>query len=121
MKKATVLFIAFLLAFAPLSFAGFRFGDGTKTIATAGTALALSSTSQDVTTLVVCGDTANTGKVLIGETPVNTPGAQEGFVLSAGQCASLYSNRLTKFDLSTIKADVTVSGEEVSYFWTVED
>lgn len=120
MKKFTAILLLLLIAFSPLSFAGFRFGDGTKTITTAGTALAL-STTQDVTTLVVCGDIGNTGKMVVGATPVNTSGAQEGIILSAGQCASIYSYSNRTFDLATIKADTTVNGEEVSFFWTLED
>lgn len=106
---------------SPLAFAGVQMGQGTKTITTAGTPLALKSSSQLVTTLFVCGDSNNTGKVVVGATPVATAGAQQGIVLAAGSCASIYTtNPNNAFDISLIKADVTVSGEEASYFWTYE-
>ncbi len=120
MKKSFLLLILLLLLSSDL-FAAVRFGQGTKTITTAGTSLALIGTSTYVTTLVVCGDSANTGKAIIAQTPVGTAGAQQGIVLGAGACASIYtSNPYNAFDISGIKADVTVSGEEVSFFWINE-
>jgi len=120
LKKLLLVALALIIA-SPLAHASVRMGQGTKTITTAGTALALTATSQLATTLWVCGDSANTGKVVVGETPVATAGAQQGLVLSAGGCASIYTtNPLNAFDISLIKADVTVSGEEVSYFWNLE-
>lgn len=119
--KWALIALALTVLCVPSSFAGVQSGDGTKTITTAGTALALTSSSQYVTTLFVCGDSNNSGKVIIGSSPVGTAGAQEGIVLSAGSCASIYTtNPNNAFDLSTIKADVTVSGEEVSFFWMYE-
>lgn len=116
-----VLSLISLFLVSPLAFAGVRMGQGTKTITTAGTALAITSTSQQVTTLWVCGDSGNTGKVIIAPTPVGTAGAQQGLVLSAGGCASIFTtNPNNTFDISLIKADVTVSGEEVSFFWQYE-
>lgn len=120
LKKLLLVSLALIIA-SPLAHAGVRFGDGTKTITTAGTALALTATSQLVTTLWVCGDSGNTGKIVVGVTPVGTEGAQEGLVLSAGGCASIFTTDPNNaFDISLIKADATVSGEEVSYYWTYE-
>lgn len=122
MKKLSIITLSLLLIVSSNAFAGVRFGDGTKTITTAGTALALTSTSQLVTTLWVCGDSNNSGKIVVGVTPVATAGAQEGIVLAAGACASIYTtNPKNAFDISLVKADVTVSGEEVSYYWTYEE
>lgn len=121
MKKLSILALS-LLILVPNAQAAVRMGQGTKTITTAGTALAITSTSQQATTLWVCGDSGNTGKVVIGTTPVGTAGAQQGLVLSAGGCASIFTtNPQNSFDISLIKADVTVSGEEVSFFWNYEE
>ena len=121
-RNVKVILVALsLILVSPLAFAGVQMGQGTKTITTAGTPLALTGTSQLVTTLFICGDSNNTGKVVVGATPVATAGAQQGIVLAAGSCASIYTtNPNNAFDISLIKADVTVNAEEVSYFWTYE-
>lgn len=121
-RNVKVILVALsLILVSPLAFAGVRMGDGSKTITTAGTPLAITATSQLATTLWVCGDSGNTGKVLIGESPLGTAGSQQGLVLSAGGCASIFTTDPNNaFDISLIKADVTVSGEEVSFFWQYE-
>ena len=115
------VFISFLVlaSFATDGFCAVRFGQGTKTVTTAGTAVALTATSTDATTLIVCGDSGNTGKIVVGAAPVGTAGAQQGVVLSAGQCVPLYMQR-SVIDISTVKVDSTVNGEEATYFWMNE-
>lgn len=112
------VFISFLVlaSFATDGFCAVRFGQGTKTVTTAGTAVALTATSTDATTLVVCGDSGNTGKIVVGAAPVGTAGAQQGIVLNPGSCASIAVDP-SKIDISTVKVDSTVNGEEASYFW----
>jgi len=118
--KVMLAVLAFILFCSP-AFAITRFGNGTKTITSAGSALALTSTSTDVTTLVVCGDSGNTGPIAVGASPVAASGSQQGFIVAAGSCAGIYTSiDHNPFDISTIKADVTTSGNKVSYFWVNE-
>lgn len=120
MRKLVIGLLIGLL-YANFAFASVRFGDGTKTVTTAGTAVALTSTSTPATTLVICADTGNTGLIVFGETPVATAGAQEGVVLSAGNCVGINTdNTSDSFDISNFKINSTVSAEEASYFYFFE-
>lgn len=118
--KKLIFMMALILLFAKPSFASVNIGNGTKTITTSGTALALTSTSQYVNTLVVCADIANTGYVVIGSAPVAASGSQQGIVIPPGGCAGVWSSEKAQLDISTVKADVTVNGEKASYFWEAE-
>lgn len=123
MKRLSALLIALALMFTVPAHAGIRFGQGTKTITTAATPLALTATSTDITSLTVCGDVGNTGKVAIAQAPVAAAGSEQGIILSPGGCAVIESHGANpvKFDLSTFKGDVTVSGEKISFFYITEE
>lgn len=113
MKKFLAVLLAFLL-FAGPAFAGIRTGDGRKTVASAGTAEALSATSTDFTTLIVTAETDNTGIITISEdAPIAALGTREGTPLSAGDSRIFdsYGN------LTSVKIDSTVSTDGVTYEW----
>lgn len=101
------------------SFATLRMSDGKKAVASAGTAEAIVSTSTPASSLTMCSDTANTGKIVIGSSPVATAGSQEGAILNPGECMSINTS-IGTFDVSEVFANATVSGEDVSYFYTLE-
>lgn len=115
MKRLLVFVVSMFLA--STAFAAVRFDDGSKTITTAGTPLALTATSTDATMLIVCGDTNNTGKICVGASPLCTAGAQQGAVRGPGQCTYIVTPKGDTFDISTIKVDASVSGEEATFFW----
>ena len=120
MKFLSIL-LALMLALVPASFAGgLRYDDGTKTVTTAGTAVALVASSTLATAFTICGDTGNTGKIAVGPSPVAAAGSQQGVILSAGQCASFATDYGGRIDLATIKVDSTVNGEEASFFYWEE-
>jgi len=117
-----VLIISFSCISAP-AHAGIRFGQGTKTVATSGTALAILSSSKHVTSIIICGDTGNTGKIAVAQNPVAAAGAQQGVILSPGGCVVIegHSDPPVKFDAAIFKVDATVSGDKASFFYVVEE
>lgn len=122
MKKLIALLTLFTFITVP-SFAGIRFSQGTKTVTTAGTAVALTATSTDATSLTVCADSGDTGKIVVGQTPVALAGSQQGVILSPGGCVCIEGHSVppAKFDISTFKIDSTVSGEKASFFYVTEE
>lgn len=127
MKKwhiyVVVLSIVFSVSFCMNAHAGIRFGQGTKTVTSAGTAVALQVASLDVTSLTVCADTGDTGKIAVGLAPVALAGSQQGVILSPGGCVCVEGHNAypAKFDISTFKVDSTVNGEKASFFYVTEE
>lgn len=112
MKKFNIILALFLLATAP-AFAATS-GSGRKSVTTGGTAEALTATTTPFTKATICADPDNTGKVSVGAAPVASTTVPEGIYLNAGDC---YTVERQYGDLSTVKADVTVNGESVTYEW----
>lgn len=121
MKRIFASLLAMAMLFQAPAFAALRFGQGTKTVASAGTALALLSTETTVSSLTVCGDSGNTGKIAVAQTPVAAAGSQQGVVLSPGGCVVIEGQYGSLFDAASIKVDSTVSGEEATFFWIREE
>lgn len=85
--------------------------DGRKTVTTAGTAVALSSSSVLVGSVSLTALSTNTGLIVVGASTVKAAaGERRGQPLSAGQSVSLDIR-----DLSSIYIDSTVNGEGVSW------
>ena len=82
-----------------------------KTVAAAGTAEALSSSSQRVKSLAVVAKTGNTGQVYVGGSDVASS-TNDG--LAAGDTLTLPS--VNWLDLNAIYVDVDVSGEGVDFY-----
>lgn len=80
-------------------------------MATAGTAVQLSTTPTAIISVNVQAETDNTGLIAVGGSSVDaTATSQEGTILSAGQ-----STQLAIDDLSIIYIDSTVNGDGVTY------
>lgn len=84
-----------------------------KTVATAGTAVKLSATSQPVKRAVVCALSTNTGVVVVGDSNVlallasrNSPYLNAGDTLELGAV-----------DLISVYIDSTVNGEGVTVYY----
>jgi hypothetical protein len=85
-----------------------------QTVASAGTAEALSSTPVAALAVQVQALSGNTGAVYVGDSDVAS--SRPGVSLSAGQVWS-YSGEGNLFDLSEIYVDVETSGEGVSVIY----
>lgn len=113
MKRVALILSMFVLissvAFADTS------GSGRKSVTTAGTSVALSSTATPFNELTVCADPDNTGKISVGAAPVASTTIPQGVFLSAGECYSI--TRTVNGKLTEVKIDSTVNGESVSYEW----
>jgi len=87
--------------------------DGRKTVATAGSAEPLSSSSVVVSWIIITAETNNTGVITVGaSTVVATVAIRRGTPLYAGESATLYG-----VDLSEVYLDTTVNGDGVTYFY----
>jgi hypothetical protein len=85
--------------------------DGRKVVTTAGTAVALSSTTSLVDYIIITAETDNTGIIVVGaSTVVASLSTRRGTPLVAG--ASLV---LEGADLADTYLDSTVSGDGVTY------
>ena len=85
-------------------------GDGTKNVATAGTRVALATTTA-CKWVVVSARPANTGKIVVGTvTCVAAAGSERGIVLAAGQAAAIPAT-----NLASVYIDSTVNGEGVAF------
>jgi hypothetical protein len=88
-------------------------GDGRKTVATAGTAEALAS-STPAKTVMITAELDNTGLVVVGgSTVVATLASRRGTPLSAGDTVAMPID-----NLADVFLDVTVSGDGVTYSFT---
>jgi isopentenyl phosphate kinase len=86
-------------------------GDGRKTVTTAGTAVALSSTSVPVLHVDITAETDNTGIIVVGGSGVVAALAtREGTPLNAGDTQTLYN-----VDLKDVFIDTTVNTDGVTF------
>ena len=102
-----------------------RIGSFTKTVATSGTQLQLSTTVGKVNTVIVQALRTNTGYVAVGDSTADYAtmiGVQLGEPTTGSTPASVVfsSSRegSNEVDLSDIWVDVEVNGEGVSVTWT---
>lgn len=119
MKK----FIAFLvlgLMVSGLAFAGNVQGDLRKTVTSAGTAVALSSSSIPYKQATVCAETDNTGNITVGaSTVVAAQATRRGIPLSAGDCYTLTCDNASECgNLQEVYIDSTVNGDGVTVQYT---
>ncbi len=85
-------------------------GHGVKTVTTAGTDVALGS-STAIKRVIIQSQTDNTGLIAVGASGVDaTEATGTGIVLYAGESVELWTTNLT-----TVFIDATVSGEGVRY------
>lgn len=90
--------------------------DGSKTVTTAGTAEALSSSSVKVVWVTIQAKLDNTGYIYVGASTVSST---RGIVLQAGDSFTFQTvERRYTYDLSKIYIDASVSGEGV--VWVAE-
>lgn len=95
-------------------FANSGVGDGRKTVTTAGTAVALASSTACESVCVTALST-NTGTVVVGaSTVVAAAGTRRGTPLAANESVTFNVG-----DLSKIYVDSTVNGEGVSFSYEV--
>ena len=89
-------------------------GSGRQTVTTAGTAVALASTTSS-SRVIITAETDNTGLIAVGVSghTVAAPGTQEGMILSPGQ-----STEFAITDLANVYIDSTVNGDGVTYAYT---
>lgn len=86
-------------------------GHGVKTVTTAGTDVALSSTSTAVKWVIVQAQTDNTGWIAVGTEGVDaTEATGTGVLLDAGESVTIPMD-----DLKNVYIDSTVDGEGVRY------
>ena len=94
---------------------------GSKTIATAGTPLQITSTSTPVSKIILQAHPDNTGLVAVGwSNAIRASGTINGPVLSAGGTLTMGegSRRQQQFDVADLWFDVSVSGEKILYLYT---
>ena len=116
--KLSLLTLGFVFVFCSVSWAAIVKGDGRKEVATAGTAEALSATSLDVTIVTICGETNNTGTVVIGaSTVVAAVATRRGIPLDASDCYTYQLESKRTMNLNQIYVDTTVSTDGVTYDW----
>jgi hypothetical protein len=93
--------------------------NGTKTVTSSGTAVALAASATPAVWVTVQALSSNTGTICVGGATV-LASAKNGTCLTAGLAAPLYAipgaiNAGSNYDLSSIYIDATVSGEGVSF------
>ena len=86
-------------------------GDGIKTVTTAATRVALSTTTTPITEVTITALSTNTGIIVVGgSTVVAAAATRRGTPLAAGDSVGLEVN-----SLASVWLDATVSGEGVSF------
>lgn len=90
-----------------------------KTITTAGTRVAVSSTSLKVKKIIIAGHAANTGHIYVGDSTVS---ATVGLHLKVGAPPIVIGDvevagRDDYFDLADMYVDASVNGEKVSILY----
>jgi hypothetical protein len=89
--------------------------DGRDTIATAGTAEQVSTTSLVVEWIIIQAELNNTGVIVVGgSTVVAAEATRRGVALNAGDSVPLYG-----VDLSEVYVDTTVNGDGYTYLYRV--
>lgn len=90
-------------------------GHGVKTVTTAGTDVALTTTHTPIKWIMIQAQTDNTGLIAIGASGVDaTVATGTGLLLSAGQSITLPIDNLTH-----VYIDSTVSGDGVRYTYGI--
>lgn len=104
-----------LLATVAILCAQVTIGNGTKTVTTAGTAVALTTSTNNtvVRWVTIQALTSNTGTICVGSSTVLVA-SKNGTCITAGQAAPMYEGTV-RYDLSTVYIDSGVNGEGVSY------
>lgn len=120
MFKKMAAFLFLILTFNSLAFAELTQGDGRKTVSTAGTAEALSSTALSFTEVTICAETDNTGVIVVGTSPVASLSTREGVYLAAGDCYTISTSENKTGTLDTINLDTTVNGDGVTYHYFLQ-
>jgi len=87
---------------------------GGKDVATAGTAVALAS-STDCRVLVIQAKPGNTGNIYVGDSGVSS--SAYGFVLTAGESIPLVAPTGTKLDIAEHFIDSDNNGEGVTFMY----
>ena len=99
------------MAFAadPIIYENMR--SGRQTVATAGTAVQLSSASVVTKKTIICAEDDNTGTIAVGSTNVSAAlSTRNGIYLLTADCAVISVN-----DLNKIYLDSTINGDGVTY------
>lgn len=90
---------------------GSSLSSGRKTVASAGTAEALSSTATAIREVIITAETDNTGYIVVGGSGVVAAlNTRKGTPLAAGASVTLEVK-----DLGQVYLDTTVSGDGVTY------
>lgn len=85
--------------------------DGRTVVATAGTAVQISTTSTPCRRITIQAETNNTGNIAVGaSTVVAAVATARGVILAAGDAVDVYINNLDK-----VYIDSTVNGDGVTY------
>lgn len=124
MKRKHETLIAFFAVFmifatAP-AWALLQVKSGKKTVTTAGTAVALTTTDTYYYDLTVCAGTANTGVVALGPQNVVASATQrEGLTLYAGSCHTLqpHGDNSLNGNLKELYVDSTASSDIVNILY----
>jgi len=110
MKKA--FFVIALLTLATSAYAD----NGRKTVTSAGTAEALSTTNESYTTITMCAETDNTGVIVVGNSGVIASlSTRTGIPLDASDCYTIAKGNSSGSFLRDIYIDSTVSGDGVTF------
>lgn len=89
-------------------------GDGRKVVTTAGTAVALATTTA-IKRVYIQAETDNTGVIVVGgSTVVASLATRRGITLNAGDCITLDID-----DLADVYIDSTVNGDGVTFTYYV--
>lgn len=113
-KTILVLAAALLTASVAFGIPDLTWGNGTKTVTTAGTAVRLVATSTVIKQATIQALSSNTGVVCIGSSTVLVA-SKNGICLSAGQATPLFYISGFPHDLNQIWVDSAVNGEGVAF------
>jgi len=118
MKKLLSTLAIFFMLTTPV-FAGFVQDDGRKTVATGGSAEALTSLNIYVSAVTICAESDNTGVIVVGLTPIAALGTREGVPLNADDCYTILTKmKQNDINLASVLIDTTVNGDGVTFhFW----
>jgi hypothetical protein len=111
--------ILFTLLLTTQSFGATTVNSGTKSVTTAGTQVALVSSSTNISSVIIQANPANTGYIFVGDSTVDS---SSGVRLSAGEKLSIVIDPNHKLpdaliNLNTIYIDSSVDAEGVRFFY----
>lgn len=89
-------------------------GDGTKTVSSSGTAVALGTSATKCVYIVVQAQSGNVGSVYVGTSTVTKTG-KRGIELPAGQSTGIPAG-----DLDDVYVDADNSNDKVSFVYFIE-